>query len=103
VARRRVTKEDECVSKCEKGLFGEWRGPVMTKESNSKASPWSRSAGGTGGTEGKVAGPGVKAKKKREKGGLRLRKKKGERGEDRFEYSGSGDLSAESLSCAGGA
>jgi hypothetical protein len=50
-----------------------------------------------------VAGPGVKAKKKREKGGLRLRKKKGERGEDRFEYSGSGDLSAESLSCAGGA
>ena len=29
-------------------------------ETTSKASPWSRSAGGTGGSEGKVAGPGVR-------------------------------------------
>ena len=100
-------EEDGCVSQCaNKGLFGFRRvaRARMTNEQQSIA--WSRS-GGTGGSEG-VAGPGVRARKKKRKGGVAVAvaEEKGESGgKVRFQNNGgSGDLDEESFfSCACGA
>ena len=101
-------EEDGCVSQCaNKGLFGFRRvaRARMTNEQQSIA--WSRS-GGTGGSEGWVAGPGVRARKKKRKGGVAVAvaEEKGESGgKVRFQNNGgSGDLDEESFfSCACGA
>jgi hypothetical protein len=69
-------KKTRCVSKRkEVRSFGGGESLNDEGASNSKASPWSRSVGGTAGSEGTAAGPGRqgKEKKERERGGRRKR------------------------------